>query len=206
MCHIIGLTLETRPDSINIGEIKRFNYYGVTRVQLGVQHTDNRILKKINRQSTVEDAIRAIKILKNCGFKIMIHIMPNLPGSDPEMDMAMFDRIIDGDELQADEWKIYPTSVTTTSDKDITEVNTVIESWYRSGKYKPYPHEQLMDVILHAKRKIPIQIRIGRVFRDIPKPNITGGADVPNMREDLAKRLQEEGRICECIRCREVRK
>lgn len=205
LCRIIGLTLETRPDSINIDEIKRFNYYGVTRVQLGIQHTDNKILKKINRQSTVQESINAIRLLKNCGFKIMIHIMPNLPGSDPEMDIAMFDRIINTDKLQADEWKIYPTSVTTTSNKDIENVNTVIEKWYNEGKYIPYHHEQLMDVILHAKRKIPHWIRIGRIFRDIPLPNITAGADVPNMREVLAKRLESENKVCECIRCREVR-
>ena len=205
LCHIIGLTLETRPDSINIYEIKRFNYYGVTRVQLGVQHTDNKILKKINRQSTVEDSINAIKILKDCGFKIMIHIMPNLPYSSPEKDIEMFDQIIDSDKLQADEWKIYPTSVTTTSDKDNEPVNTVIEKWFQDGKYIPYDHEDLMEVILHAKRKIPHWIRIGRIFRDIPLPNIIGGADVPHMRQVLAKRLEEKGEICECIRCREVK-
>lgn len=46
---IIGLTLETRPDCININELKRFRSYGVTRVQLGVQHLDDDILKYIKR-------------------------------------------------------------------------------------------------------------------------------------------------------------
>ena len=120
------MTLETRPDSINIQEIKRFNSFGVTRVQLGIQHTDNKILKKINRQSTIEDAIKAIWMLKDCGFKIMIHIMPNLPFSNPEKDIEMFDKIIDSKYLQADEWKIYPTSVTTTSDKDDKGIALVV--------------------------------------------------------------------------------
>ena len=205
LCHIIGLTLETRPDSINIQEIKRFNLFGVTRVQLGIQHTDNNILRKINRQSTIEDAIKAIWMLKECGFKIMIHIMPNLPFSNPEKDIEMFDKIINSEYLQADEWKIYPTSVTTTSDKDDEEVNSVIEKWYKDGKYEPYSNEELFDVILHAKMKIPKWIRIARIFRDIPKPNIIGGADIPNMRQILAQRMKEMGEHCACIRCNEVK-
>lgn len=47
--HIIGLTLETRPDCINLTEITEFRKYNCTRVQLGVQHTNNDVLKKIKR-------------------------------------------------------------------------------------------------------------------------------------------------------------
>ena len=205
LCHIVGLTLETRPDSITPEEIIRFNHFGVTRVQLGVQHTNNKILKKINRQSTVEDAIKAIKLLKDCGFKIMIHIMPNLPYSSPEKDMIMFERIISSNDLQADEWKIYPTSVTTTSNKDVEEVNTVIEKWFRDGKYKPYSTDELYDVLIYAKTRVPRWIRIARVFRDIPLPNITGGADVPNMRQVIKNIMDTMNEECHCIRCREIK-
>lgn len=205
MCHIIGLTLETRPDSITPEELIRFNHFGVTRVQLGIQHTDNKILKKINRQSTVEDSMNAIKLLKNCGFKIMIHIMPNLPYSSPEKDMIMFERIISSHDLQADEWKIYPTSVTTTSSKDIEEVNTVIEKWYKDGKYVPYSTDELYDVLIYAKTRVPRWIRIARIFRDIPLPNITGGADVPNMRQVIKNIMETMNEECHCIRCREIK-
>ena len=40
-CKIIGVTLETRPDTINPEEIARLRRFGCTRVQLGVQHTDD---------------------------------------------------------------------------------------------------------------------------------------------------------------------
>ena len=33
-CKIIGLTLETRPDTIDAAELQRLRYYGCTRVQL----------------------------------------------------------------------------------------------------------------------------------------------------------------------------
>ena len=205
LCKIIGLTLETRPDSITPDEISWFLKYGVTRVQLGIQHTDDTILKKINRGCYNQDSKNAIRLLKDAGFKIMIHIMPNLPFSSPDKDSDMFIEILQDEDLQADEWKIYPTSVTTTSDKDDTKVNTIIEKWYNDGKYVPYSESELMEVIKYVKAAIHPYIRISRIFRDIPKPNIVGGASIPHMRQVLQKEMAEDGLFCSCVRCCEVK-
>ena len=202
---IIGFTIETRPDQISPEQIKRCLSYGVTRVQIGVQHTDNRILKKINRQCTIEDAIDAIHLLKDAGLKVQTHWMPNLPGATPDLDVAMFDRAIYSHTLQSDDWKIYPTIVTKTADRDEKEVYTVIEKWYNDGKYVPYSMEEVKQVILHAMIRVPRHVRISRVFRDIPMINIEGGANVPNLREELDKIMEANGDVCECIRSREVK-
>lgn len=202
---VIGLTVETRPDCITPEEIKRYISYGVTRVQIGVQHTDDRLLKKINRGCYTIDTIRAMKLLKNAGFKVLCHYMPNLPGSTPDKDIEMFNNVIFDQRLICDEWKIYPTSVTTTSSKDIEDVVTVIEKWYNQGKYKPYDFEQLVEVVRYAKINIPKYIRISRIFRDIPVDNIIGGADIPHMRQVVQKRMAEDGEFCQCIRCREIK-
>ena len=109
---IIGLTLETRPDQINETTIKQFLNYGCTRIQLGVQHTDDRILKKINRQCYLKDTIRALRNLKDSCFKVDIHIMPQLPDATVEDDIKMFKMINDDPDLQADQLKIYPCETT----------------------------------------------------------------------------------------------
>ena len=205
LCKIIGLSLETRPDCIDKEEILRFLSYGVTRVQIGLQHTNNKLLKKINRMCTVEDGQRAIHMLKDSGFKIMGHLMPNLPGATPEIDKEMFTEMIDNTLNQVDEWKIYPTSITTTSDKDDTEVYTEIERWYLRGKYIPYSESELIDVVIHAKRHINPWIRIARIFRDIPVANITAGAETPHMRQVCQKIMAENDEYCACIRCREIK-
>jgi len=208
LCKIVGLTLETRPDCIDEAEIKRFLSFGVTRVQLGIQTDDEYLLKKINRGCGNKEAIYAIKLLKEAGLKVLIHLMPNLPFSSPENDKQSFKRIFNfegknpnGDFIP-DEVKIYPTSVTQTSDKDETEVVTVIEKWFNEGKYVPYSNDDIFKLLLYVKENMPPYVRISRIFRDIPKYNICGGADEPNMRE----RLQKEMKVpCKCIRCREVR-
>jgi len=96
--------------------------YGCTRVQIGVQHTDDEVLKQINRGHERQHAVDAVKLLKTCAFKVDIHIMPDLPGSNVEKDQAMFDDILHGEDLQADHWKIYPCEVTPF---------TKIEKWYQ---------------------------------------------------------------------------
>ncbi len=128
-CRIIGLTIETRPDQITPRAIRHLRYLGVTRVQLGVQHTDDAILKKINRQCKTWRTIEAIKMLKDCCFKVDIHLMPDLPGSSYELDMQMFSRVLETEDFQADQWKIYPC---------MTIPWTKIEKWYDEGSYKPY--------------------------------------------------------------------
>jgi ELP3 family radical SAM enzyme/protein acetyltransferase len=202
---VIGITVETRPDCIDEAEILRYISYGVTRVQIGVQHTDDKLLKKINRQCYLKDTQRAILLLKKAGFKVLCHYMPNLPGATPEGDIEMFEHAIFDESIVCDEWKIYPTSVTTTSDKDIEDVHTEIEKWFIAGKYKPYSYEELERVIRHAKVNCPKYIRISRIFRDIPVDNIIGGADIPHMRQLIQKKMAADGEFCQCIRCREIK-
>ena len=195
-CKIIGLTLETRPDSITPEEIQNFRYYGCTRVQIGVQHTDDEILKKINRGCYLKDTIKAIKLLKDSCYKIDIHLMPDLPFSTPEIDNKMFDLVINSPDLQVDQWKIYPCEVVPW---------TVIKKWHDQGKYKSYGHDRLVEVILNIKKKVHPWIRLNRVIRDIPNQYISGGNNITNLRQHLLKMLKDRGEKCKCIRCREVR-
>jgi histone acetyltransferase (RNA polymerase elongator complex component) len=94
---------ETRPDTIDAAALRRLREYGCTRVQLGLQHTDDAILKKINRGCTNSDASRAIRLLKDACFKVDIHLMPNLPGASPAADATMFDAVLEDPALQADQ-------------------------------------------------------------------------------------------------------
>jgi len=204
-CRIIGLTLEMRPDSITEDEILWLRELGCTRVQIGVQHTDDVILKKVNRGCKNIDAINALKLLKDYGYKIDAHWMPDLPGTTPEKDEQMFNDIIEGEDLQFDGWKIYPTT---------TVPWTKIKEWYDKGTYKPYADRDpniLIDMLIRIKQKIPYHIRINRIIRDIPHCTadgfryIYGGNDITNMRQILDSKMKEQQNFCRCIRCREVK-
>lgn len=194
--HIIGLTLETRPDNITLEEIKELRKYNCTRVQLGVQHTDNGVLKKIKRGHTIEDAYNAIKLLKNNCFKVDIHFMPNLPGSSYEKDEKMLNEALYDERLQVDQYKIYPCAVVPW---------TKIKTWFDEGSYIPYDDTLLFILIKNFKIKIQKWKRLNRIIRDIPSSYITGGYKDVNMRQLLQNDMKINNWKCNCIRCREIK-
>jgi len=108
---IIGLTLETRPDYIDEKEIIRMRKLGATRVEFGVQSIYDDVLKLNKRGHTVAATIKATKLLKEAGFKINYHMMPDLPGSNYKKDLAMFKELFSNPDFQPDMLKIYPCVV-----------------------------------------------------------------------------------------------
>lgn len=189
---IVGLTLETRPDFINEKEIKRFRELGCTRVELGVQSIYDRILTKNIRGHLIEETIRATKLLKDAGFKICYHLMPNLYGSNKKLDLQMFKTIFSDSRFQPDLIKIYPCVVTK---------NSQLYSLYKRGLYKSYSDKELMRLILQIKKIIPPYVRIQRLVRDIPAESIESGSKISNLRQIIH---QKSGRLATCLPARQV--
>ncbi len=189
---IIGITLETRPDYINEKELWQMRELGATRVELGVQAIDDKILKLNKRGHGIDEIARATRLLKDFGFKITYHIMPGLPGSTPAKDLKMFKQLFSDERFQPDQLKFYPTVVTRGS---------LLYKWWKAGKYKPYSAKQLEKLIADCKAVVPEYVRIVRLIRDIPEESIIAGNRVTNLRQIM----QQRGAECRCIRCREAR-
>ncbi|MBU3895750.1 tRNA uridine(34) 5-carboxymethylaminomethyl modification radical SAM/GNAT enzyme Elp3 [Patescibacteria group bacterium] len=191
---IIGITIETRPDYITKREVLHLRDLGVTRVELGVQSIYEDVLKLNLRQSGTEDIVKATKLLKEAGFKVCYHMMPNLPGSDLKKDEEMFKTIFNDERFQPDLLKIYTCAV--------LKEAPLYKLW-KEKKYKPYTEKQLIGLLIKIKRFVPYYCRIQRLTRDIPSQSIVAGpAKISNMRQVLKK---QKGFACKCIRCREVR-
>lgn len=193
---IVGLTLETRPDQITAREIKWMRQLGATRVEIGVQSIFDDVLKKINRGHTVQATIKATRLLKNAGFKVCYHLMPNLPGSSLKRDYQMFQTVFTDSRFKPDMIKIYPCVVV---------YQAKLFEWFKKGKFQPYSDQELIDLLIKIKKIVPSWVRINRLGRDIPVANIVSGNKLSNIRQVLQQRLQKKGIVCQCIRCREVR-
>lgn len=61
-------TFEANPESLSPKKIELMKRYGVNRVSIGVESTDSKILKSINRRHTLEDVIKAVSSLKEYGI------------------------------------------------------------------------------------------------------------------------------------------
>ncbi len=187
---VIGLTLETRPDHIDHAEAKRLRWLGCTRVQLGVQTTNQESLDLIKRDQTNEQVITATRILKEAGFKISHHYMQGLPGMTVEKDIQTIRDAFLTPDFQPDHIKIYPTVVVKSA---------VLYRWWKEGKYTPYTPEELLGLLVEIKKLVPEWVRIERVIRDIPGESILAGNKTTNLRQ----MMQSQGVKCRCIRCRE---
>lgn len=224
-CRVIGLTPETRPDQINHSTLKFFRKIGATRIQLGVQHINDEILKYNNRGCSNKDTIRAIQMLKDCSYKVDIHIMLDMPHpqhiSQQEMiklDKDMLDEILINPNYKVDQMKIYPCVVTP---------HTTIKKWYDEGIYKPYGEtfkiepskwkkmtekkkvehrlsNPLYKNILEFYSKVHPSIRINRIIRDIPTNEIFGGTTDTGMRTEIDRDIEYLGLTSGDIRYREV--
>lgn len=196
LVRVIGLTLETRPDHVTADEIKMLNDMMCTRVQVGVQSLDDKILKKINRGCYYEDTVRAIKNLLNCGFKVDIHIMFDLPFASYEDDIKMANQFLNDENVRFDQAKLYPFS---------SMDWTVTKQWEDKGIVTHYSQEELLEVLIHFMKNVHPWVRLNRVIRDIPDFYITAGNNIPNYRQNVNEEMKNRGLYCMDIRNREVK-
>jgi len=191
----VGLTVETRPDCMKKKEINQILDYGATRVELGVQNPDDNIYKITKRGHKIRDVVYSTRLLKDSGFKVCYHMMPNLPGSNLKKDLRMFKELFSNPDYKSDMLKIYPTLVVKKSE---------LEKWYLEDKFKPYYDEELINLLCKMKSIIPKYVRIMRLQRDVPKKEIVAGCKYSNLREIVQREMKRKGLLCRCIRCREV--
>jgi len=189
----VGLVIETRPDEITPDELRWLRRLGVTKVQMGAQSLDDRILAMNNRGHDVACTLRATAMLRAAGFKIVLHWMPNLHGATPDSDRQDFARLWTG--FCPDEIKIYPNQLLANAE--------LYEIWLR-GEFHPYTTAELIDLLADIKPGIPRYCRVNRVIRDIPSTHVVEGNRRTSLRQDVHAELRRRGERCDCIRCREV--
>jgi elongator complex protein 3 len=192
---IIGLTLETRPDCISEKTLWQMREQGCTRLEIGLQHTDDEILTLIKRGHTAEEARIATELAKNFGFKTDFHLMPQLPGATPKKDLQMLRNVFTDEGFRPDMIKIYPCTVVKGSE---------LFDWFKEGKYHAYPTKDLIKILVTFKSEIPKYVRISRLIRDIPGQYIEEGNKVTNLRQVIHEEMKKQGLKCNCLRCREV--
>ncbi len=195
-CRNVGLVLETRPDHVTLEEIRHLRHLGATKIQMGAQSLDDRILRLNQRGHTVEQTRGAMARLRTAGFKLVLHWMPNLHGAAAHSDLEDFQKLFEDPGLRPDEIKIYPTTLLKNA--------ALYQNWLK-GNYEPYDDDTLIELIIACKELVPRYCRINRIYRDIPSTNVVAGCKITNLRQRIAEIMKQSHRSCHCLRCREVR-
>ena len=161
---IDSIRLSTRPDYIDKETLKRLKKYGVKTIELGVQSTNDYILKKCRRGHTFEDVKKASKLIRRFGFTLGHQMMVGLPESTRQDEIKTAKDLI---KLKPRIIRIYPVLVIS---------GTQLEEDYKNGDYEPLNVEQAVEIskellVLFASKHINV-IRVGlQNTSEITDPN-----------------------------------
>lgn len=180
---VVGLVIETRPDTITPENLRMFRQLGCTKIQIGIQSTRQEILEANQRQMSVAQIKRAFSLIRLYGFKIHSHLMVNLLGATPEADKQDFKTFVTDPGFLPDEIKLYPCALVS---------GTQLVQKYREGAWQPYAKDELVDVLVQDVLATPPYVRISRMIRDISATDILVGNKHTNLRQMVEQELTSE--------------
>lgn len=156
---VSGIRVSTRPDYIDKEKLQLLKKYGVKTIELGVQSTNDYILKKCKRGHTYEDVKKASKLIRRYGFTLGHQMMIGLPESTrlDELNTAK-----DLAKLKPKIIRLYPVLVIK---------NTELEEEFKKGEYEPVTLNQAIEtckelLYFFEKKKIKV-IRMGLQNTDL---------------------------------------
>ncbi|KAJ1659393.1 Elongator subunit [Dispira simplex] len=191
----IGITIETRPDYCLKPHLSQMLRYGCTRLEIGVQSVYEDVARDTNRGHTVKAVCESFQLAKDAGYKVVAHMMPDLPNVGMERDLEQFKEYFENPAFRSDGLKIYPTLVIR---------GTGLYELWRTGRYQNYSPNALVDLVAKILALVPPWTRVYRVQRDIPMPLVTSGVEHGNLRELALQRMRDLGTECRDVRTREV--
>ena len=180
---VVGLVIETRPDTITPENLRMFRQLGCTKIQIGIQSTRQEILDANKRQMSVAQIKRAFSLIRLYGFKIHSHLMVNLLGATPEADKQDFKTFVTDPGFLPDEIKLYPCALVS---------GTQLVQKYHEGSWQPYAKDELVDVLVQDVLNTPPYVRISRMIRDISATDILVGNKHTNLRQMVEQELAAE--------------
>mmetsp|Transcript_8212 Transcript_8212/g.12370 ORF Transcript_8212/g.12370 Transcript_8212/m.12370 type:complete len:550 (-) Transcript_8212:57-1706(-) len=191
----IGITIETRPDYCLKPHLDEMLSYGCTRIEIGVQSIFESVARETNRGHTVAAVCNSFHLAKDCGFKVVTHMMPDLPNMGLDRDLEGFKEYFENPQFRSDGLKLYPTLVIR---------GTGLYELWKTGRYKNYTPEQLVELVAAVMAMVPPWTRVYRIQRDIPMPLVSSGVEHGNLRQLALARMKDLDLPCKDIRMREV--
>ncbi len=148
-----SIRVSTRPDYIDRERLKLLKKYGVKTIELGVQSTNDYILRKCKRNHTFDDVKKASKLIRRYRFTLGHQMMVGLSESTALDEMRTARDLA---KLKPKIMRIYPVLVLK---------GTELEKEYLDGTYSPLTVEQAVErskelCYFFAKKRINV-IRVG---------------------------------------------
>lgn len=153
-----SLRCSTRPDYIDEEIIDILKSHGMTTVELGIQSMSDSVLRMSRRGHTAEQSMRACRLIKESGIRLVGQMMTGLPGSSREDEIYTAECLCMAD---ADAARVYPTMVF---------AQTELEAMLNRREYLPPDTEDTVERVADVlevfdRYSVPV-IRIGLCASD----------------------------------------
>ncbi len=147
---IHNIRVSTHARFVTQESLDRLQHFHVKTMELGVQSTNEHVLKLAGRIDEKQTLPNAIRMIRENGFDLGLQIMLGLPGDD---EAKFLQTVRDVIEFQPDFVRIYPTLVIG---------NTPLHKMYDAGDYRPWSLERTVEVL-----KMALQLLESRGIRVI---------------------------------------
>lgn len=157
---IIMLAISTRPDCLDdsiISYLSELNTKIPLSVELGLQTIHEKTIKDINRNSTNEEFISAVKKLREANIEVVVHIINGLPNETEEMMLKTIDFI---NQFDIQGIKIHLLHIMKDTKMGID---------YLEKPFKILSLEEYVDITVKQIRHLKPSIIIHRLTGDAPK-------------------------------------
>jgi len=152
--NIVGISIGTRPDCVDAEKLKLISSYLDKRevwIEYGLQSTNNRTLKNMNRAHTSDDFEKATALTKDFGIKVCAHVILGLPGEKREDIINTAGALA---KIRVDGVKIHSFHILKGSS---------MESLYRSGNVRIPEEDEYIDMACDFLENIPSDVIIQRL-------------------------------------------
>ncbi len=139
---IQNLRLSTRPDAIDTEHLKTLKAFGVSRIELGAQSFDDRVLSMSKRGHSVRDIEMASARILEADIDLGLQLMVGLPGDSSMTDLK---GVSEAFRLKATTLRIYPTLILK---------GTPLEKMHLEGHYVPLTLEAAVQRVAHMMEAV----------------------------------------------------
>lgn len=141
----IEITLEVNPGTINEEKVNLYKKAKINRISMGLQSTNDKILKQIGRIHTYNEFLDAYSIVKKAGFNnINIDLMIGLPNQTISDVKESLNKIV---ELNPNHISVYSL---------ILEEGTVLDKLIEEGKMELLDEELERNMYWYVKNTLEI--------------------------------------------------
>ena len=141
----LEITIEVNPGTVTREKLEMYKKVGINRLSIGLQETNNNLLKQIGRIHTFEDFLETYNLAKKVGFdNINVDLMIALPNQKISDIKESLEKIV---SLKPNHISVYSL---------IIEEGTLIEKQVNQGKLKLPSEEEERNLYWYVKNFLEI--------------------------------------------------